>query len=267
MGLSTEAKMMKNALCTIVVPYLRNDGYKGTFPHFRRQREDRVDLLSFQFLTLGGGRYTINLNVCSHQEIVNSSSLSDTPNRVTANHFFGGERLSKEDFVSDHWFVFGGNSGMPLAPGARSNIFETYCQDPTQPFESLANATLLLIKERADSVLEKVFHKRLTAINLSVQQWEELELLACKIPIHPHTKKQLDSEERKRLYISSYIGDYLSGKLQAQDKAFSTLTQEQKEKLLLKIRVVYPLFDYNRSPHILEEIAYYKAAKFLKGTF
>jgi hypothetical protein len=45
---------MEAALKRIVIPELRAQGFKGTFPHFRRV-SDRVDLLTFQFDRRGGG--------------------------------------------------------------------------------------------------------------------------------------------------------------------------------------------------------------------
>ena len=38
----------------VVVPILRELGYSGTFPHFRRTRGKRVALLGFQFSSWGG---------------------------------------------------------------------------------------------------------------------------------------------------------------------------------------------------------------------
>ena len=38
-----------------IVPDLRKEGFKGSFPHFRRMFEDdRVDYISFQFNKWGG---------------------------------------------------------------------------------------------------------------------------------------------------------------------------------------------------------------------
>jgi hypothetical protein len=42
--------------CT-VIPALRQRGFAGSFPHFSRRREDRIDLLSFQFSQFGPDLY------------------------------------------------------------------------------------------------------------------------------------------------------------------------------------------------------------------
>lgn len=46
---------MNHALKVRFVPGLRQLGFKGSLPHFRRQRESRVDLLTVQFDRHGGG--------------------------------------------------------------------------------------------------------------------------------------------------------------------------------------------------------------------
>ena len=40
---------MISALKAIVVTTLRDTGFSGSFPHFRRRRGEQLDLLTFQF--------------------------------------------------------------------------------------------------------------------------------------------------------------------------------------------------------------------------
>ena len=51
MGGSVE---MKQALNMTVIPALRRDGFTGSYPHFRRRRDNRIELLSFQTNKWGG---------------------------------------------------------------------------------------------------------------------------------------------------------------------------------------------------------------------
>jgi hypothetical protein len=46
---------MEGVLKSVVVPQLRARGFKGSFPHFRRQAVGGIDLLTFQFDRHGGG--------------------------------------------------------------------------------------------------------------------------------------------------------------------------------------------------------------------
>ncbi len=48
---------MDGALKLHVVPVLRNMGFKGSFPHFRRLSQDRVDAIGFQFSQWGPQLY------------------------------------------------------------------------------------------------------------------------------------------------------------------------------------------------------------------
>lgn len=45
---------MINSLRKNVIPIMRNGGFEGSFPHFYRRLEDRVDLLMFQLSALSG---------------------------------------------------------------------------------------------------------------------------------------------------------------------------------------------------------------------
>lgn len=51
------------ALKESVVPALREMGFSGSFPHFRRLSGESIDLLSFQFDRWGGG-FVIEISKC-----------------------------------------------------------------------------------------------------------------------------------------------------------------------------------------------------------
>ena len=57
------------ALKEIVVPFLREKGFSGSFPHFRRFSDNEVDLLTFQFDKWGGG-FLIEISKCPSSGIV-----------------------------------------------------------------------------------------------------------------------------------------------------------------------------------------------------
>jgi hypothetical protein len=54
---------MVRALKAIVVPRLHELGFAGSYPHFRRRGETRLDLLMFQFDRHGGG-FVLELARC-----------------------------------------------------------------------------------------------------------------------------------------------------------------------------------------------------------
>jgi len=51
------------ALKEIVLPTLRNMGFRGSFPHFRRERDEQLDLLTFQF-SRWGGSFVVEIAYC-----------------------------------------------------------------------------------------------------------------------------------------------------------------------------------------------------------
>ena len=56
-------ELMDVALKTFVVPALRESGFTGAYPHFRRVRATHVELLTFQF-DINGGGFLIEISRC-----------------------------------------------------------------------------------------------------------------------------------------------------------------------------------------------------------
>jgi hypothetical protein len=52
--MSEHSERMMSALKTRFVPALRERGFVGSFPHFRRRLTNRVDYLMVQFYSAGG---------------------------------------------------------------------------------------------------------------------------------------------------------------------------------------------------------------------
>ena len=91
----------------IVIPYLREHGFKGSFPHFRRQNEDNIDLIAFQY-NRHGGSFTVNLATCPPDGI-NDEWVNVPVNKVTvyATDVYDQFRLNENvKDITDHWFDF-----------------------------------------------------------------------------------------------------------------------------------------------------------------
>jgi len=88
-GLRLQAcNKMKNdsmiaALKAEFVPALKERGFKGSFPHFRRIKPDKIDLLTVQFDKWGGG-FVIEIAKCGPEGITTSWGLHIPPNKVRA---------------------------------------------------------------------------------------------------------------------------------------------------------------------------------------
>jgi Domain of unknown function (DUF4304) len=111
---------MIDALKKLFVPALRERGFKGSFPHFRRSYKDRIDLLTVQFDRHGGG-FIIEISKCSPEGYTTSWGKKIPPNKVTAwdmhphnRRRFGSRRLGEDG----HWFRF--DDGTPTDVVARS---------------------------------------------------------------------------------------------------------------------------------------------------
>lgn len=74
---------MISALQEIVVPKLRELGFKGRFPHFRRPNNDQIDLLTFQF-DLAGGGFVIEISKCPPEGITTYLGDHIPPDKVRA---------------------------------------------------------------------------------------------------------------------------------------------------------------------------------------
>jgi len=103
---SNERKMMNNALKKVVIPVLRKQGFKGSFPHFRRKNENNIDLITFQF-NKWGGSFIVELATCSIEGVTMYWGKQIPPNKVTAHHinkrFRLGAKSEDEDGV---WFDY-----------------------------------------------------------------------------------------------------------------------------------------------------------------
>lgn len=96
---------MDSALKAIVVPALRNLGFKGTFPHFYRDIDQHIDLLSFQF-RLSGGSFVAELSFAEPGR-ENVYYDKDAPaNKLRASQTTKRFRLGAQRSGSDNWFSF-----------------------------------------------------------------------------------------------------------------------------------------------------------------
>jgi hypothetical protein len=98
-------KQMDNMLKSDFVPQLRELGFKGTYPHFRRVELDRGDFLSFQFYKYGG-RFCIHIGYWNSHEYAPSPDRSIGLDKLTAIELPHTNRLRVVPPFSIHWFGF-----------------------------------------------------------------------------------------------------------------------------------------------------------------
>ncbi|MGG3625537.1 DUF4304 domain-containing protein [Bacillus gobiensis] len=79
--MSAERDAMINSLKQIVIPTLRERGFKGSFPHFYRKLDNQTDLLMFQFSMWGGVLY-VEISKCSPEGHTDVSGEFRPPNKM-----------------------------------------------------------------------------------------------------------------------------------------------------------------------------------------
>ncbi|MFS0861071.1 DUF4304 domain-containing protein [Fredinandcohnia sp. 179-A 10B2 NHS] len=103
---SNERKMIDNALKIGVVPFLRENGFKGSFPHFRRKTETNIELVTFQF-NRWGGSFVVELATCPLEGVTTSWGELIPPNKVTAHDVNQRFRLgARSKGAEGKWFTF-----------------------------------------------------------------------------------------------------------------------------------------------------------------
>jgi hypothetical protein len=113
---------MHAALKETLVPALRDRGFRGSLPHFRRLLATRVDLLTVQFDLRGGG-FVIEISRCSPEGITTSWGEHIPAEKVTAHslHPEQRHRLGSPGHGADgRWFRFDG--WKPISWVARATL-------------------------------------------------------------------------------------------------------------------------------------------------
>jgi hypothetical protein len=99
---------MVAALKEIVVTRLRERGFRGSFPHFRRKMIEQFDLLSFQFDKWGGG-FVIEIAKCPAEGVTTSWGAHIPAERVKVTDLHPRHRLRLQPRLGSStadWFRF-----------------------------------------------------------------------------------------------------------------------------------------------------------------
>ncbi len=91
------------------MPHIRRLGFKGSFPHFRRHREGRNELLTFQFDKWGTGKFVIEVAVAPLGDFTTYWGKTIPPGKLTAYDLHDRLRLGAETPQLNHWFELGSN--------------------------------------------------------------------------------------------------------------------------------------------------------------
>jgi Domain of unknown function (DUF4304) len=104
--LSAERDLMIKSLKQIVIPSLRKQGFKGSFPHFYRQLDNQTDLLMFQFSVYGGVLY-VEISKCSSEGYTEETSgILIPPNKIKVYQIGGGSPYNRTRIGKDSGNTF-----------------------------------------------------------------------------------------------------------------------------------------------------------------
>lgn len=99
-------KLMIVELKRTVVPVLKQNGFQGSFPHFRRKRDDGLDLLTFQFHKWGGS-FLIEIARCGPDGFITPWSTHIPADKVNAHNMYVRKRIRPDDHTRpERWFCF-----------------------------------------------------------------------------------------------------------------------------------------------------------------
>lgn len=123
---NSSRKEMIKSLSEIVIPVLRQNGFRGTFPHFRRITKEKINLMTFQFDKYGGG-FVIEIANCEPSGFTTHWGQKIEPNKLTA-HYVSGIRIQSNmdttNSFTEDWFRYDNKNS--------SNMKEVYinvCKD------------------------------------------------------------------------------------------------------------------------------------------
>ena len=96
--------LMDDAIKNIVIPFLRAEGFKGSYPHFTRVKDDRMNLLTFQF-SLYSSKFVVEIANCANSgTILAGKKIEPSKCRV---HYEGMRlRIGSIKNKNDYWFDF-----------------------------------------------------------------------------------------------------------------------------------------------------------------
>ena len=106
--MSDSKEQMITALRDSVVPTLRALSFSGSFPHFRRIRDNQIDLLTFQF-NRHGGSFVVEIAACDVDGFTTAWGEKIPANKVSAHDLHPNKRIrlgSRTTGKTDSWFSY-----------------------------------------------------------------------------------------------------------------------------------------------------------------
>ena len=96
---------MDSALKDITIPFLREKGFKGSYPHFRREKDDNLNLLTFQFST-SGSKFVVEISNCPALGFNPGYGGVLKPSACRVIYMTKRLRIGSKKHNTDYWYNF-----------------------------------------------------------------------------------------------------------------------------------------------------------------
>jgi hypothetical protein len=136
--MNSDRQSMESALKTVCLPFLREIGFKGSFPNLYRDTDGFVSLINFQFSSAGGS-FCVNISFADKLRTNIYFNKEAVPKDLRVSFATEQARLGAKDLFGDHWFSFGPTSGAefrgnPQNPAAIAAQINQLVIDAAQPW-------------------------------------------------------------------------------------------------------------------------------------
>ena len=104
--MNADRPTMEKALKEHCIPFLKQRGFKGSFPDLYRDIDGFVSLINFQFFS-SGGSFCINISFADKKRENIYFRKETEPKKLRVSQARTHARLGAANLVGDHWFCFG----------------------------------------------------------------------------------------------------------------------------------------------------------------
>jgi hypothetical protein len=137
--MSEHRERMMSAFKTRFVPALRQRGFVGSFPHFRRRLPDRVDYLMVHFYSAGGS-FVVEVGRTGPNGFTEGPWKDLSVDKISVGHIHDRRRLAPRDahggWRGKDWFEFGPRSYDPPQPVKPQEFYDAITDQAIAIFDA-----------------------------------------------------------------------------------------------------------------------------------
>lgn len=89
----------------ITIPFIRSNGFKGSYPHFRREKDNKLNLLTFQF-SLYSSQFVVEIANCPIEGYITPWDKYLKPAECRVAYFGNRLRVGSIKNKAGYWYNF-----------------------------------------------------------------------------------------------------------------------------------------------------------------